>query len=103
MHQRGNTESPYRAPLSYWISKKRAIRIRKLGDGSWVTRAASSATTNTPRVEFRGIGRQELQPESATLLAHEVPYHATAVTGVTRPIRSAACRECDGAGGRETR
>jgi len=30
-------------------------------------------------VEFRGIGRQEFQPESATLLAHEVPYQATAI------------------------
>jgi len=36
-------------------------------------------------VQFRGIGRQELQPESATLLAHEVPYHAAAVTGQSVP------------------
>ena len=37
------------------------------------------------RVQFRRIGRQELQPESAVLLAHEVPYHAAAVTGQPVP------------------
>ena len=37
------------------------------------------------RVQFRRIGRQELQPESTALLANEVPYHAAAVAGQPVP------------------
>jgi hypothetical protein len=37
------------------------------------------------RIQFQRIGRQELQTESAVLLAHEVPYYAAAVAGQSVP------------------
>src|ERR1700736_5998805 len=118
MHQRGNTESPCRAPLSYWIPlrngpsgsviienlhkyKLHRKQVGLLPEGDHQGRPLAHTTKRLARVmaqlpescgaevgqlvplpvrpqilhrvEFRGIGSQELQLESATLLAHEVP------------------------------
>src|SRR5438270_4010781 len=55
------------------------------------------------RVEFRSVGRKELQPQPPALLPYEVPDHSAAVTAQGHPRRSAACLADGAASGAGTR